>query len=374
MSRDRVNTAKWSETEHRWIIYVQRDGVRHKCTSSTPGRQGQREANRKADKWLDCRQLSRRTKVSVMCDQLLDHMHTKGISDKRVRDYRTFFRRWLIPTIGDKRIDDVTVLDLERVLLKGYQDGKAKVTLQDWRKTMMQLLRFARKAGATTLRPEDPLEIPKDAPPVQRAALQPSELATLLREDKTADRRQEAVDYCIHAYRLAAVTGLRPGELLALPRHGYIKGGCLLVRRGVDDRGNLTGGKNDNAQRDIGVNGLVDRILRDQEALLDEMGVETDYLFCMPNGRMILEGTFRARWHKYRQHNGITTDTPPYGLRHTFASVCKDVPIELVKLIMGHSAAMDTFGNYGHRLDGDVERAAQRVEEAFVAVLQNTHP
>ena len=49
----RVNTAIWMESSQRWRIDVQKDGVRRSFYSSKPGRNGQREANRKADAWLD---------------------------------------------------------------------------------------------------------------------------------------------------------------------------------------------------------------------------------------------------------------------------------------------------------------------------------
>ena len=47
----RVNTAIWMESSQRWRIDVQKDGVRRSFYSSKPGRNGQREANRKTDAW-----------------------------------------------------------------------------------------------------------------------------------------------------------------------------------------------------------------------------------------------------------------------------------------------------------------------------------
>lgn len=44
----RTNTAVWQEAYSRWRVAVQKDGVRRYFYSSTPGRTGQREANRKA--------------------------------------------------------------------------------------------------------------------------------------------------------------------------------------------------------------------------------------------------------------------------------------------------------------------------------------
>lgn len=49
----RTNTAVWLPNQNRWQIKVQKDGVRRTFTSTKPGRTGQREANRKADVWLD---------------------------------------------------------------------------------------------------------------------------------------------------------------------------------------------------------------------------------------------------------------------------------------------------------------------------------
>lgn len=49
----RTNTAVWMEKYNRCQIKVQKDGLRKTFYSSTPGRTGQREANAKADAWLD---------------------------------------------------------------------------------------------------------------------------------------------------------------------------------------------------------------------------------------------------------------------------------------------------------------------------------
>jgi len=48
----RINEAQWLQTQNRWQIKVQANGVRKAFTSSTPGRAGKAEAHRKADEWL----------------------------------------------------------------------------------------------------------------------------------------------------------------------------------------------------------------------------------------------------------------------------------------------------------------------------------
>lgn len=64
-NKDRTNTAAWSKSRARWELSVQRDGVRRKFTCTTPGRNGQRECNRKADDWLSGAAGSRRNRLGV---------------------------------------------------------------------------------------------------------------------------------------------------------------------------------------------------------------------------------------------------------------------------------------------------------------------
>ena len=68
----RTNTAKWMENQRRWQINVQKDGVRRSFTSSKPGRTGQREANAKADAWLDDGIMSMSKRVRDVWPKFID--------------------------------------------------------------------------------------------------------------------------------------------------------------------------------------------------------------------------------------------------------------------------------------------------------------
>lgn len=46
-----------------------------------------------------------------------------------------------------------------------------------------------------------------------------------------------------------------------------------------------------------------------------------------------------------------------------------DMPLELLKSIVGHSASMDTFGIYGRTVDGEAERTAALLDGTFRKVL-----
>ena len=72
--KKRVNTAFWVEKEKRWCIAVQKNGTRKRFYSSTPGRTGQREANAKADAWLDDSIRDGKKKVSVLYSEWVEEL------------------------------------------------------------------------------------------------------------------------------------------------------------------------------------------------------------------------------------------------------------------------------------------------------------
>jgi len=60
-------------------------------------------------------------------------------------------------------------------------------------------------------------------------------------------------------------------------------------------------------------------------------------------------------------------------IRHTFISINKaDLPLELMKSVVGHSSSMDTFGTYGHEIDGERHRAAEIIDSVLENILK-TH-
>ena len=53
-------------------------------------------------------------------------------------------------------------------------------------------------------------------------------------------------------------------------------------------------------------------------------------------------------------------------LSHTFTSLTQnDVPLEMLKGILGHGADIDTTGVYGHQLEGEDQRTAQLVDQSL---------
>ena len=77
---------------------------------------------------------------------------------------------------------------------------------------------------------------------------------------------------------------------------------------------------------------------------------------------------FEQHLARYCEYNNIPVCTPD-GLRHTFVSIAKVLPAGLVKSLVGHSEDMDTFGVYGHELNGDAQQQANALNSIFSRLL-----
>ena len=108
--------------EKRWCIAVQKNGTRKRFYSSTPGRTGQREANAKADAWLDDSIRDGKKKVSVLYSEWVEELKlTCGTS--YVTQCQRYGDCYILPTCGNIRIDELTEGDLQRPLT--FRSGSA---------------------------------------------------------------------------------------------------------------------------------------------------------------------------------------------------------------------------------------------------------
>lgn len=354
----RINSATWSEKEQRWRINVQRDGKRRTFYSSTPGRTGQREANAKADAWLDSgiEPVSERTWDAYTTFQ---EESKEVVSTTEYHHIDTIGRIWVKPYIGKKKVADLCDGDIQRLLDKAAAMGRSKKTIQDINGIINRFLKWCRRNKKTAYRPDD-VHIPASARLKGKQVLQPDDLITLLSVDTTIYKGKRVKEEYIHAYRFQVLTGLRPGELRGL-RWEDIDENRVFVRRSINVFGEETRGKNENAVRSFVLSDLARQEL---EAQAREYPSESGYVFELPSPT-----AYRERWQKYCESNNITRTTP-YELRHTFVSVAKTLPAGEVKSLVGHSQSMDTFGVYGHALVGEDEKTAEKINGLFRKIVE----
>ena len=156
----RTNTAQWEEKYQRWRIAVQKDGVRKQFYSSTPGRTGQREANAKADRWLDDGIGVKARRV----EDLYQEWYATVVKTTGTGNQRNVESRWrtrILPAIGRKRITSLTEQDLQDVVNDAYSDGLAKKSLQSLCADMRAFCKWCRAKKLTTFHPEG-LHVPAE--------------------------------------------------------------------------------------------------------------------------------------------------------------------------------------------------------------------
>lgn len=371
--KKRTNTAFWVEKESRWCIAVQKNGTRKRFYSSTPGRTGQREANAKADAWLDDSIRDGRKKVATLYAEWVEELKlTCGTS--YVIQCNKYGEYYILPVCGNIRIDELTEGDLQKAIDMSFKKrclkkgGKrtsdkplSRKTLMTIRSTEISFVKWCRRNKYSALFPE--LSIPKNARMGKKNILQPSALKILFDVDSRLYYGKRVFDEYIYAYRFAVATGVRPGELVGL-WYGDIKGNTVNLRRSINRMDEETTGKNENAIRSFDMGKEAREAYEAQTALLKASGIPLNYttsLFQIQNQRALFK-----RWKKYQKDNGIEPQVTLYEMRHTFVSIESGVLTDSqLKMLVGHSKNMDTAGVYRHELDGQREDLAAATTAAF---------
>ena len=91
------------------------------------------------------------------------------------------------------------------------------------------------------------------------------------------------------------------------------------------------------------------RQLEGQKALLRKNRIISKWVFPDENGEMLQSGHLYKKCVTDRKQHGISCSL--YEMRHTMISLARaDVPEQLLKMLVGHSDSMDTFGavSYTH--------------------------
>lgn len=371
--KKRTNTAFWVEKEKRWCIAVQKNGTRKRFYSSTPGRTGQREANAKADAWLDDSIRDGRKKFSTLYYEWVKEVElTCGTS--YVNQCIRYGENYILPTCGDISIGELTEGDLQKAINVSFRKRSqkknkrklsstaplSKKTLMTIRTVENSFIKWCRKNRYTTLHPD--LSVPKNARVGKRTILQPDALRILFSVDTRLYYKKPVFDEYIYAYRFAVATGLRPGEVIGL-WYGDIKGNTVNLRRSINIHQEQTTGKNENSIRSFDMGKEAREAYEGQVAYLKSLGVQLNYttrLFPVETERKLY-----GRWTTYQRSNGIE-HTSLYELRHTFVSVESGVLTDSqLKMLVGHSKNMDTSGVYRHELKGQREDLADATTAAF---------
>ena len=361
-SMKRTNTAVWMEKQKRWQIKVQKDGERRSFYSSKPGRTGQREANAKADAWLDEGIEGTKKRVADLFDEYVEELK-QTTSESNWHKIESYGKIWIKPSVGFKKIENISENDFQKIMNEMHKKGLSKKTIQCFRATVAQFCKYCRRIKVSTLNPEF-LEIPKGAYTKEKIILQPEHLTILFSVSTTIKRGSRVEDPLIHAYRFQVLTGLRPGELMGL-KWEDIWDNIVHIRRSINYLGEETKGKNENAIRNFALTESAKNELKAQWVLCSK---KEGPIFFANGTYKSAQHEYYRQWTKYCESNGIPK-TSAYMLRHTFVSFAKGLPEGQIKALVGHSKNMDTLGVYSHEMKNDLQKTADSLESIIQDIL-----
>lgn len=368
MTNIRRSEAKWVDARQRWQINVQRDGKRKTFTSTTPGRKGKHEAEGKADDWLEAGQPDD-IRFDAAWSIFVDHIK-KTTSYTNYYDYESIGRNWLSPHLGTKRLSRMRLSDIQQVVSHAGELGKAKRTCKNIKDKFASFVRFAKDQQWNISIDPNKIKLPTQSKAAKRTIIQPAQLRVLFTEDTIKRKSQTFPAYYINAWRLMVTIGCRSGELCGL-RKDDLHDGCISIRRSINKRKSITPGKTVNAQRTIFLPQHALKILEDQQAMLQSLGIKSAYLFPQENGDPSFPTHIWNHWRTYSSQHEIECSI--HELRHTFVSMMTtNLPASMLKSIVGHSENFDTDGVYSHELDGDKQRAADIIDRVLSTHL-GTH-
>lgn len=361
----RKNEAAWSDGKARWRIDVQKDGMRKSFYDATKGRKGKIACEAKADEWLETKQdTGDNPRLSALWAQYLADVQATTGSGNYIKTEQ-MGRLYLLPALENKRIADITLQNWQDCINAAGKRGLSRKTCSNIRGAVTTLYRYCRRNRVMMERPEM-LTVPRDAPVGERRIIQPEQIRILFAVDWHTHYCRKIASWCVHAWRLDVLTGLRRGELAGL-LWSDLEGNILRVQRSINAEGKETRGKNDNARRTIILSPRMASVLDDQRAMLRKAGIVSPWVFPAENGDRIDPDKIYKDWRTYSSQHGIKCSI--HELRHTMISiVSSDVPDALLKPMVGHSKAMDT-DQYRHTVNGNAERASKLIDDVFSRIL-----
>jgi integrase len=299
-----------------------------------------------------------------MLNVALDDHITLNRSGKTAQNYEGIIRLYIKPFIGSQALNK---LDGEKLV-----QWQAKLTRnkcsKDIRHRTIKILRSAlNHAVKLRIIPFNPC-IVLDKPKVTRkdsTPLEPSQCRSLF----TACDSHRLGDVIV----LAAMTGLRKGELFALEWNAVnLAEGVLVVRRSLQElSGSLKSKepKTTAGKRVVSLGAEAIQALRNRLKKAKDEGFEPDEVpIVFPNtlgGYMRGSNFDRRVWHPIRKAAGIQDTFVFHDLRHTQASLmlAAGVDLKVIQKRLGHQDFSTTANTYSHLLQGAQDDAVAKVDE-----------
>jgi len=266
-----------------------------------------------------------------------------------LRGYRRSLTLHVLPVLGDARLSEVRLVDVQDLAERLLAQPMDPSTLRNALMPLRAIYRRAVGRGHVAVNPTHGVELPAVRGKRDRIAA-PEEAAALLAALPEEDRALWAT---------AMYAGLRRGELLGLDwRDLDLEKGVLRVERSWDVQVGIVDPKSAAGTRTVPVVRQLGALLREHR--LRQGRPESGFVF--PGKRP--DRPFNTRSVDRRAQAAWTeaelTRITLHECRHTFASamIAAGVNAKALASYMGHSSIQITYDRYGHLMPGNEAEAA----------------
>jgi integrase len=277
-------------------------------------------------------------------------------------NYRTVTMHHIVPALGKKKIADLTVSDIDRLLSSKIDAGLSISTVRRMRAVFSQCLDQGIRWGVVSRNVASLSRSPRETRKEGRT-LSPEQAKHFL--DFLKGHHNEAL------YAVMLSTGLRRGEALGLMWKDFDREtGVLQIRRQLKREGGVlvtSDTKTAKSRRAVNLPTprlkvllLHERRQLDEKEILGTAWIETGFIFTSTVGTPIDPRNFYREFTAICRNAGLG-DWHPHELRHSAASLmlAQGVKLQVVSQVLGHASIRMTADVYGHILDPDRKEAAE---------------
>jgi integrase len=284
--------------------------------------------------------------------------------------YRLWLEKYIFPSLGDRRLHEVTRADIKRLIATLYNLGRKKHTIHNILTPLKEAYHHAMDEGLVASNPvarTGRLTRSKEDRRAHIAPLTAEEVRTLLQA------AQEKVP-SVYVLLLCAVrTGMRQGELIGLQWSDVdFRGGFIEVRRAVAMR-RLSSTKSHKIRRVDMTPQLTYALKRLKEAQELEAGMTghatPEWVFVTPSKTRWDDSNLRMVFYRLLERAGMRR-VRFHDLRHTYASLMAEAgaPPKYVQEQLGHSSIQITMDIYSHLFPSGNREWVKRLDDELVKI------
>lgn len=277
----------------------------------------------------------------------------QGLTGKSLGMYDEKWKKYIAPSIGNMKLQDVRDVHLQRIL--NSQAGMSLSHVEKIRRVLKEMFRRAWKSRLIPFDPSEDLVLPK-ATTHQRRALTDQE-QELLKKVCLAN-----LDYFGLWFLTLLYTGMRPGEAAALNWVDVdFENNEIHIHSALESgTRNIKAPKTAAGVRDIPIHADLLPLLREAQ------GAPFSPVFLTAHKNRVNHGTWDRFWRACKRameielgakmernkivESRLAPGLMPYCLRHTFATNCvrAGIPLEIVRWYLGHEDISTTANVYQH--------------------------